>query len=141
MSANRHERGTKRKAVAPAYILPKRRSANAIFVPLWTMLAIVGASWEQPKNKEAVAALLAIGAALAAMALASQHLRFAGRGITPAKVLGILLIVTIGCVWASEYWPAGAALSVIARIVAFGGMAALLALSLTISVMGLRVDH
>jgi len=139
MSANERGRGTIRKAMAMAYVLPKRRSANAIFVPLWTILAILGASWEQPNNKRIIAALLAIGAVAAAMTLASQHLRFAGRKTTHAKVLGITLIVTLGCCWAPQYWLAAAALSVVAKIIAFGGMAASLALCITISIMGLRV--
>jgi hypothetical protein len=139
MSASRQESGTKRKAKGATYVLPKRRSANAIFVPLWSTVAILGAGWEQPDNKKIVAGLLAIGAGWVAMAIASQHLRLAGRRTTPAKALGILLIVTLCCLWAWEYWLRGAPLSAISRIMAFVGMAASLALSITISILGLCV--
>jgi hypothetical protein len=122
----------------PDYAHPKRRSANAIFVPLWAMLAILGASWEQPDNKKIVAALLAIGAACAAATFASRHLRLAGRRATPAKALGIVLIVTLGCSWASEYWS-DALLLVIPKTIALGGIAVSLVLSIIISIMGLRV--
>ncbi len=59
MSASRWDRN----AAVLNYAHPKGRSANAIFVPLWAMLAILGAIWEQPDNKKIAAALLAIGAA------------------------------------------------------------------------------
>jgi hypothetical protein len=78
MSSNGKDFKTKRREAVPDYVHPKRRSGNAIFVPLWTMLAIVGADGKQPDNKKVAVAILVIGAAWGAVPFAARHLRLAG---------------------------------------------------------------